>query len=659
VRLPSPSLSRAVIALAALAALAVLAIAGRVAEPARAIPTELFFSEYVEGSGNNKALELYNGTGAAVTLTGVYDVQIFANGSATATATVPLTGTVADGDVFVLARSTAVAAILAQADQTTTNFLYNGNDAVALRNAGVVVDVIGQIGVDPGAEWGTGGTTTLDHTLRRGSAVQAGDSNGGNAFDPSLEWNGFPIDSFDGLGGHSVSGGGGGSNRAPTAGDDIASLDEDAGETTIDVLANDTDADGDLLSVSAVSDPPNGTAEAGPAGTIVYDPAVDFHGTDSLTYTVSDGRGGFDTATVSITVTPVNDDPDPEDDPASVAEDGQATIPVLGNDEDVDGDTLLVASVEAPLHGTAEVSQDGTTVVYTPAPDFAGEDSLEYTVSDGNGGTDSAEILVTVAPVNDPPRPASDVVTVPENGNVVIDVLANDAPGPVDEAGQSLGVTAVSAPGHGSAELISSGPDAGKIRYTPAAGYRGADSFTYDVSDGGATATGTVNVTVRASSPRTICGLAATILGTMGDDVLTGTAGDDVIRARKGNDVIDGNGGNDVICGGAGADRITAGDGGDRIAGGTGPDSIVSGAGSDTVRGGFGSDSIGTGEGADRAVAGPGADSVDAGDGRNNVSGGAGDDSLTAGAGNDRLDGGAGTDACDADGGRNVVLRCE
>src|SRR5262245_49711763 len=83
-----------------------------------AAPTELFFSEYIEGSSNNKALEIYNGTGATVNLaTGGYDVQMFFNGSATAGLTIGLTGSVAAGDVYVIAQSSAAAAILAQADQ--------------------------------------------------------------------------------------------------------------------------------------------------------------------------------------------------------------------------------------------------------------------------------------------------------------------------------------------------------------------------------------------------------------------------------------------------------------------------------------------------------------------------------------------------------------
>jgi predicted extracellular nuclease len=94
-----------------------------VARPATAAPTDLFISEYVEGSGSNKALELYNGTGAPIVLDGAYDVQLFANGSPTPTATIALTGTIASGDTFVLVRSASDPALLALGDQSTTNFL--------------------------------------------------------------------------------------------------------------------------------------------------------------------------------------------------------------------------------------------------------------------------------------------------------------------------------------------------------------------------------------------------------------------------------------------------------------------------------------------------------------------------------------------------------
>ena len=139
---------------------------------ARGTPTDVFFSEYIEGSSNNKALEIYNGTGATVNLAaGGYTVQMFFNGSASAGLTIALNGTaLATGDVYVLAQATASPTILAQADQTNGAGWFNGNDAVVLRKggpSGPIVDVIGQIGFDPGAQWGSGLESTQDNTLRR------------------------------------------------------------------------------------------------------------------------------------------------------------------------------------------------------------------------------------------------------------------------------------------------------------------------------------------------------------------------------------------------------------------------------------------------------------------------------------------------------------
>jgi predicted extracellular nuclease len=162
---------------------------------------ELFFSEYIEGSSNNKALEIYNGTGAAVNMSG-YSIEMYFNGSVTPGAPIALTGVVADGDVFVLAHSLAVAEILAQADQTSGVGFYNGDDAVALRHNGTIIDVIGQIGFRPIPEWGSGDVSTLDNTIRRQADVCAGDPNGSDAFDPAPEWDGFPLNTFTGLGAH-------------------------------------------------------------------------------------------------------------------------------------------------------------------------------------------------------------------------------------------------------------------------------------------------------------------------------------------------------------------------------------------------------------------------------------------------------------------------
>jgi predicted extracellular nuclease len=168
-------------------------------------PADLLISEYIEGSSNNKAIEIYNGTGAGVDLAaGGYSVQMFFNGSATAGLTINLTGTVAAGDVFVLAHASANAAILAQADQTNLSGWFNGDDAIVLRRGTAVIDSVGQVGFDPGTEWGTGLASTADNTLRRDPSVCTGDTDPSNAFDPATGWTGFATDTVDGLGAHAV-----------------------------------------------------------------------------------------------------------------------------------------------------------------------------------------------------------------------------------------------------------------------------------------------------------------------------------------------------------------------------------------------------------------------------------------------------------------------
>jgi len=194
---------------------------------------DLFFSEYVEGSSNNKALEIYNSTGAAINLAAEgYVVQMYFNGNTTPT-TFNLTGTVANGGVFVFAQSNASATILTQADQTSGAAFFNGDDAIALRKGGTsgsIVDVIGQISVDPGTEWGTGLTSTADNTLRRKSSITMGDTNPDDVFDPSVQWQGFAPDTFDGLGSHTT---GGGNTAGVTITQSGGSTDvNEAGETT-------------------------------------------------------------------------------------------------------------------------------------------------------------------------------------------------------------------------------------------------------------------------------------------------------------------------------------------------------------------------------------------------------------------------------------------
>src|ERR687891_447582 len=159
-------------------------------------------------------------------------------------------------------------------------------------------------------------------------------------------------------------------NEPPVAADDSPSTDEDT-PVTIPVLDNDTDADGDSLSVDSVTQPANGTATVNPDNTVTYTPDPDFNGTDSFDYTISDGNGGTDTATVTVTVGAMNDPPVAADDAAATDEDTPVVIDVVANDTDSDGnlDPNSVAVTGGPFNGQATANGDGT-VTYTPDPDF-------------------------------------------------------------------------------------------------------------------------------------------------------------------------------------------------------------------------------------------------------------------------------------------------
>lgn len=162
----------------------------------------VLISEYVEGASYNKAVELYNPTDAAIDLfTEGYRIDIFFNGSTSAGTSIALAGVIDAGGTYVICDDGAVEAVLSKADQTTGSSLFNGDDALVLFRGEAVVDAIGQIGHDPGSQWGTGDLSTQDNTLRRSLEVTEGDANPYDEVDLS-QWEGWPKDSFDDLGTH-------------------------------------------------------------------------------------------------------------------------------------------------------------------------------------------------------------------------------------------------------------------------------------------------------------------------------------------------------------------------------------------------------------------------------------------------------------------------
>jgi len=287
----------------------------------------------------------------------------------------------------------------------------------------------------------------------------------------------------------------GGANGNPEAVDDAATTPEET-PVVVAVLDNDSDPDGDGLTVASATTPAHGQVTVLADGTVLYAPDGDFAGTDSFLYTVCDapaeGAPACATAEVVVDVTPVNDPPVAVDDAASVAAGQPATVTPADNDSDPDGDVLTVTAVTQPAHGVATLAGDGT-VTYTPEAGFVGDDAFDYTVCDPSGACDTATVRVAVgAAENLPPVAQDDAVSTDAGQPVDVAVLANDS----DPEGEALTVTVAGAGAHGQVAIVA-GANGDEIRYAPEAGFVGVDSFDYTTCDpAGLCSTATVTVTV-------------------------------------------------------------------------------------------------------------------------------------------------------------------
>ncbi|EJG1505791.1 tandem-95 repeat protein [Vibrio parahaemolyticus] len=228
-------------------------------------------------------------------------------------------------------------------------------------------------------------------------------------------------------------------NDAPNAENDVITTGEDTA-VTIDVLVNDSDVEGDALSIQSASVPSEQGSVDIVDGKLVFTPAENFNGEATITYIVTDGDL-TDEAKVTVTVTPVNDSPVAVDDTTSIQEDTAVTIDVLTNDTDVDGDKLSIESASVPKEqGTVEVVNG--KLVFTPAENFNGDAEITYTVTDGQL-TDEAKVTVTVNPVNDAPTIKVDAVeSIIEDGvntdTVVATLTVRDTDTPEDQLTVSL-----------------------------------------------------------------------------------------------------------------------------------------------------------------------------------------------------------------------------
>lgn len=276
-------------------------------------------------------------------------------------------------------------------------------------------------------------------------------------------------------------------NRPPVAVDDVASVPRNAAGQAIAVLANDSDPDGDTLSIASVSTPANGTATiAGNA--ITYVPRAGFFGADSFTYTISDGAL---TATATVRITVAAQAPVANLDRATTRRNQPVTIEVLANDTDPAGDTLTLVAVANPAHGVVTFAATGR-VTYTPRPGFAGSDNFTYRVRNGAGLEAEGRVEVTVAA--DPPVANPDTASTAFATPVTVNVLANDT----DPAADVLTLMAVEGAANGTVSFTVDG----RVTYRPSATFFGTEVLRYRIrNSAGVEASSTLTITVLAPLP--------------------------------------------------------------------------------------------------------------------------------------------------------------
>jgi len=378
-----------------------------------------------------------------------------------------------------------------------------GNDSYSVNeDTTLTVPASGVLGNDTDPD-GDPLTASLQSNVSHGTLTF--NANGAFVYTPNSNFNGF--DSFT----YMVSDGNANSNIAtvlitvnavndnPAAGNDSYSVNEDQTLTVnaAGVLTNDSDVDGDALIAVLQNNVAHGTLTLNANGSLTYKPAADFNGSDSFTYAANDGTANSNFATVTITVTAVNDAPVANADSYVANEDVALDVPaangVLSNDTDAEDDSLSAVGLTNPQHGTLTLNANGS-FTYTPNADFNGNDSFTYKANDGNTDSNATTVTINVAADNDAPVASDDSAETDQDVAVTVDVLSNDS----DVDGDTLITDSVSDPANGTTAINGDGT----ITYTPDSGFFGTDSFTYTIKDGnGGNDSASVNITVNQVIP--------------------------------------------------------------------------------------------------------------------------------------------------------------
>lgn len=477
-------------------------------------------------------------------------------------------------------------------------------------------------------------------------------------------------------------------NDPPSASDITVSVNEDKAGSA---LLSATDSENDPITYSIITQPVNGSVSLNLDGTFTYTPQANYYGPDSFTYQASDTNGGSDTATVSITVNPINDAPEATAFSFTTDKNTDFTDTLTGTD--IDGNTLTFTTKTNPEHGTVTITSTGE-FTYVPVSNYYGSDSFTFEINDGQGGTDEGTVTISVDNTPNVAPTTSGLDTVTGFYTALDDTLTA-----TDADGDPLVFSKTTDPANGTVAFDTDGT----FTYQPDNNYWGKDSFTYSVSDTAANvATGTVNIKVGSTDNA---------------DTITATSTNDTIYALAGNDTIDPGLGNDKVYGEDGNDQINAGTDltiGDTIDGGNGTDTLSFSDGAATtelsnvtgveeiiitsqsanivttdslidpgmtltidgtgifsgvmswdgsaetdgqfiLRGGYMADILEGGDGNDSILGNSGNDSLVGNDADDTLLGGVGDDTISGGIGADSIVGGSENDSLMGDTGNDVL----
>ena len=490
--------------------------------------------------------------------------------------------------------------------------------------------------------------------------------------------------------------------------DDLVTVNEDT-PWLINVFANDSSTDGDLLTIAGFTQPTNGRVVYSGNGVFTYTPNSNFNGSDSYVYYVVEaGTGNSSSATVTITVDSINDAPIATNDTFTTTEGTSITLPVLANDSDVEGDPLTIVDFSSNTASGVLVANSDGTFTYTPNPGYIGMDGFTYVVSDGNGGVSQASVTISVSSGDGGSgggagTPGDDTLLGTDGNDTIYGYGGNDTIIP------GLGQDYIDG-GEGEDTLVI---DYSSLDYMYAYAYSDGSGYYsgYSFSGNGYS---TINFGNIEHLNVTGTGNSDSIVGSRGDDVLNGGAGDDLIFSGGGVDMIDGGTGEDALldadfspstedlhfndiepitseftfANGSAKnieflDGLTTGSGNDAITYSRYRNNTIStGAGNDTINPGLGQDNVDGGAGEDTLVIdyssldsmSGGFYSYDSSSGyfsgygisgfssvyfsnieRLNVTGTANSDFIYGGSGSDIFQGGAGDDVISGGGGADTI----